>query len=252
MKDYYDVDNYIMVYDHHTHTVFSHGKGSIEDNVQVARKKGLKSIAISDHGPGHLTYGVKRSAFSEMRSIVDELNEKYDDIEVLLSVEANVIDDGKRGLDLLPGEYEMFDFIIAGYHFGIRQGHCIRNWLSSHGLTGGARSRAQLMRINTDMTLKALYENDIRTLTHPGDKGPFDIDEIAKACEETGTLLEINSKHPHLTVDEIRTAMKYDVRFILGSDAHVPEAVGSFKATLKRAFDAGLEPERIVNIAEKA
>ena len=28
--------------DYHTHTVYSHGKGSIEDNVKVAISKGIK------------------------------------------------------------------------------------------------------------------------------------------------------------------------------------------------------------------
>lgn len=36
--------------DYHTHTVFSHGHGSIEDNVKAAIKMGLKEIAITDHG----------------------------------------------------------------------------------------------------------------------------------------------------------------------------------------------------------
>ena len=40
---------YKILYDYHTHTVFSHGKGSIEDNVLSARKLGLKAVAISDH-----------------------------------------------------------------------------------------------------------------------------------------------------------------------------------------------------------
>ena len=35
---------YKILYDYHTHTVFSHGKGSIEDNVLSARKLGLKEI----------------------------------------------------------------------------------------------------------------------------------------------------------------------------------------------------------------
>ena len=30
--------------DYHTHTVYSHGKGSIEDNVKVAISKGIKKI----------------------------------------------------------------------------------------------------------------------------------------------------------------------------------------------------------------
>ena len=46
------MNEYKMLFDYHTHTTFSHGKGSIEDNVKEAVKKGLKAIAITDHGPG--------------------------------------------------------------------------------------------------------------------------------------------------------------------------------------------------------
>ena len=34
--------------DYHTHTVYSHGKGSIEDNVKVAIEKGIKTLGISE------------------------------------------------------------------------------------------------------------------------------------------------------------------------------------------------------------
>ena len=40
-----------LKFDWHTHTVYSHGKGTIEDNVKVAIEKNLTSIAITDHGP---------------------------------------------------------------------------------------------------------------------------------------------------------------------------------------------------------
>ena len=64
---------YKMTFDYHTHTIFSHGKGTIADNVEAARSKGLKGIAITDHGPGHLTYGIKREAVPEMRRQIEEL-----------------------------------------------------------------------------------------------------------------------------------------------------------------------------------
>ena len=46
------VDRYELVYDLHTHTTYSHGKGSVEDNVREAFNKGLEYIAISDHEIG--------------------------------------------------------------------------------------------------------------------------------------------------------------------------------------------------------
>ncbi|MBR0521970.1 MAG: phosphoesterase, partial [Firmicutes bacterium] len=53
--------------------------------------------------------------------------------------------------------------------------------------------------------------------------------------------------HNCLTVEGIRTAMKYDVTFILGSDAHVPQNVGMVERALARAEQAGLDLSRIVN-----
>ena len=99
------------------------------------------------------------------------------------------------------------------------------------------------------MVTDALRKNNIAILTHPGDKGPFDILEIAKVCAETGTLIEINGRHGHLTTDEIKEAMQVEgLNFIISSDAHTPDAVGTFKIALQRALDAGLPVSRIVNI----
>ena len=62
------IKQYRMIYDHHTHTIYSHGKGTILDNVRVAAAKGIRSIAITDHGPGHLTYGIKMEQIPQMRA----------------------------------------------------------------------------------------------------------------------------------------------------------------------------------------
>lgn len=238
------LDQYKMIFDYHTHTIYSHGKGTIEDNVKVAIEKGLKEIAISDHGPGHLTYGVRNLDFPIMRQEIDELNKKYPEIKIYLSVEANVVSK-KNYLDINRLQEKWFDFIIAGYHYGIPKGYCVSNWLSNKGLHFNDK---KLMIKNTDMTVKALHEHKIKILTHPGDKGPFDIEALSKACEETGTWMEISTWHPHLTVDEIKIAAKYDVKFIISSDAHTPGRVGSFFGGLERAREAGLDLERIVNI----
>lgn len=239
---------YEMIFDLHTHTTYSHGKGSVEDNVRAGIKKGLEYIAISDHGPGHLFYGINRNDFVNLRNDVEKMNVKYPKTKVRLSVEANTVHGG-NGLDIRPEEFGEFDFIIGGFHFGLFGCSSIRNWLWSHGIRIGEES---LKRKNTEMIVKALRENNLAVLTHPGDKGPFDIGEIARVCSETDTLMEINCRHGHLTTEEIREAAEVPgVRFLISSDAHVPEAVGIFEPGLERALEAGLDISRIVNIREK-
>jgi len=243
----YDYNGYGMKYDYHTHTIYSHGKGTIEENVIAARKLGLEAVAISDHGPGHLTYGMKRDKVSEMRKEIDRLNQKYQDIKIYLSVEANIINVGNF-LDVPKDEIGQYDFILAGYHYGVFHGNCIKNFMNKH--TGGGLFKNKLLVQNTDMAIKALYENDIKILTHPGDKAPFDILEVAKACAATDTLMEISTWHSHLTFDEIKIAMKTDAKFVVSSDAHSPMRIGDCAKGIKRAVEAGLEIERMVNIAK--
>ncbi|MBQ4649358.1 MAG: PHP domain-containing protein [Firmicutes bacterium] len=245
------ISQYRMIYDHHTHTVWSHGKGTIEDNVREASIRGLRSIAITDHGPGHLTYGIKMNKLGEMRAEIAALKEKYPSVEVLLGVEANTIR-RKPYLDVSPEEGKQFDILLAGYHFGILGAGMVTNYMNTRtGMFDGDYSKLKVK--NTAMIVDALYYNEdagnhISILTHPGDKGPFDIQDIARACQDTGTLIEINDKHHHLTVEEIQIASVFDVNFVISSDAHMPKKVGSFEGPFRRALEAGLDPERIVNL----
>lgn len=238
---------YKMTFDYHTHTTFSHGKGSIEDNVKVAIERGLIGIAISDHGPGHLIFGVKEKELLEMRKEIDRLKIKYPHIDIFLSVEANITYKGS-GLDLNENEKNTLDFIIAGYHYGIRCGYCVWNFLYHHGIR--IRGKA-LKKKNTEMTIKAIENNKIKILTHPGDKGPFDIKAIAKACKENDVLMEISTHHKNLTVEEIKIAANEGAKFVISSDAHSPHRVGDFKSGLDRVREAGIPIELVVNIAKE-
>ena len=133
-----EISKYRMIYDHHTHTVYSHGKGTIEDNVRVASQKSLRSIAITDHGPGHLTYGLSMEKLGEMREEAERLKSVYPEVEVLLGVEANTL----RVAPYLDVEDKSpFDILLAGYHFGILKAGMVPNYISNHtGLFGGDTS----------------------------------------------------------------------------------------------------------------
>src|SRR5690606_11637271 len=106
--------------DYHTHTIYSHGSGTIRDNVESALKKGLKEIAICDHGPGHYLYGVKKKNIPLMREEIDRLNEEYSKkgIRILLGVEANLTGfDGS--IDMDDKLIKLTDILLLGYHYGV-------------------------------------------------------------------------------------------------------------------------------------
>lgn len=237
--------------DFHTHTDFSHGKGTIEENVKAAVEKGLKRIAISDHGPGHLGFGINKKKYVDMRRTIDELKEKYD-IEIYLSLEANILD-VEGNIDVNEEILQHCDMLVAGYHFGskptklVRDGHFhLMNYINK--FFKGVEKKAK--EVNTLAVTRAMKKYDIDFISHPGAKAPIDMDEVAKVAAETGTALEINNRHGHLTVENIGIAMKYDIDFTMNSDAHKPMDVGTFDNAIKRAEMAGLEETRIINCRE--
>lgn len=242
-----------LIEDLHTHTVFSHGHGTIEENVQAALAQGLERIAISDHGPGHLGFGIKRRNLPVMRAEIARLSRLHPQIEILLAVEANVL--GMDGsIDVTEDDREYYDLVLCGYHFGSRPVRFFRdlglhlfNVLTkvSPVFSGAAKRR------NTLAVIRALERNSIDILTHPGAKGPIDILAVAETAARVGTALEINNSHGHLTTEEIRVAMETPVRFIVGSDAHVPEDIGHCEDAARRITEAGLPLERVRNIREE-
>lgn len=236
--------DYKITYDLHTHTTYSHGKGSIMDNARVASEKGLKMIGIADHGPGHKFYGIDMKRIPDMRKDIDDAKKLFPDLDIQLSAEANIINPSGK-LDISKEDQKLFDYIIAGYHYGVLG----EKPMKAIGVCIGGYVRAFSDKAyNTDLVVKALYENDIKLLTHPGDKTDFDIDEISKACEQRGTLMEINDHHNGLSVEGIRIAAKYNVNFVISSDAHLSCNVGNNSNAIDRAAKAGLPFERIINL----
>lgn len=231
--------------DYHTHTVYSHGKGSIEDNVKAAIKKGLSKIGISDHGYKHMGFGVKYRDFEKMRREIDMLNERYDEIEILLGVEANILDDDGN-IDVDEKIISTVDYVMAGYHFGSTPTKILKGSLN-HMCNYIKPLHSLAMEYNTRAVINAMKKNDIFIITHPGAKGPIEFEMVAKSAEETNTALEINSSHGHLTYEEIMMVKDTGVKFAIGSDAHSPEHVGDFDDALARVRKAGLQIEQIIN-----
>lgn len=227
--------------DYHTHTTYTHGKGTAEENVLAAIAKGLTRVAITEHGPGHKLYGVKTKRFTQMRREVDALNEKYAGrIEVLLGLELNLLSlDGETDCPS-DADAKLFDLFLMGYHRGI---------LPKSGLlsfTILSRAKSAISR-NTDAYTRAIERYPISIVSHPGEYIPLDIPKLAKAAALAGTALEINASHAVTTLEHVELAKAQGALFALGSDAHSPERVGVFDGALRVALGAGLGACDIVN-----
>jgi putative hydrolase len=236
--------------DYHTHTKYSHGIGTIKDNVEAAIKKGLTEIVISDHGPGHIFYGAKTQELKKMRDEIDELNKQYKGtIKILLGLEANLISaDGD--IDITHEDMKILDKLLVGFHKGampktIKDGYklYLRNYIVKYVPS----LQQECRRLNTEAMVKAINKYNIDIITHPGEYIDIDTKELAKAAAKKGTALEINASHGFLTVEYVKIAMREGVNFVIDSDAHKPEDVGNFEKGIKVAEEAGLSAEKILN-----
>ncbi|KXZ40462.1 putative hydrolase [Alkalithermobacter thermoalcaliphilus JW-YL-7 = DSM 7308] len=235
-----------VIADYHTHTIYSHGKGTIEDNVKAAIDKGLKTIGISDHGYKHLGFGVKYKDIPKMRKEIDALREKYPQINILMGIEANILDD-EGNIDVDEKTLKYFDYIMAGYHFGSMPTRILRGSFY-HILNFMGPLKKLSLDYNTKAVINAMKRHNIFIITHPGAKAMINLKEVAKVAKETDTALEINSHHGHLTVDELLLIKDTKVKFAIGSDAHTPEDVGKFTSAIERVKKANIDKGQIINV----
>lgn len=242
-----------IIADYHTHTRYSHGKGTIRENVEAAIKRGLKAIGICDHGPGHYLYGVKREKIYQMRREVDKLNREYKEIEILLGVEANIIGfDGT--IDVDEEIIEMLDILLLGFHYGVLF-RSVGNYLFMNVANPVSKllpiGRDRIIERNTEAIVKAIERYPIDIITHPGDKVKLNTKKVAEAAYAKGVALEINEKHNELSVENLKIALDTKVDFYINSDAHRPEEVGMVDEAINRIVEANIPLSRVKNLIDK-
>lgn len=238
--------------DFHTHTRYSHGTGTVRQNVEAAVKKGLSAIGISEHGPANIGIGTVLDDFARMRDEVEHLKGIYTGISILLGCEANIISlDGD--LDIPEKVLNELDYVMAGLHpmvwtESLRDGYhlLVENMLQRHVES----LKEKVLRQNTIALMRAIENHKIAIITHPGLHLPVDTASLALAAVKCGTALEINAGHGYMTVEYVKIAKGYGVKFAIGSDAHRPADVGDLRRGIEIAEKAGLTEDDIINAAE--
>lgn len=240
----------ILTADYHTHTPYSHGKGTVEENAARAKELGMKQIGITDHGFSHIAFGLRRrkvpSLIADCRAAAEKLG-----IDVLVGMEANIR--GESGLtDMTEKDYENFDIFLCGKHVFIFY-ESLSDWRRYFGgnLAAdklGRKPSEALIRRNTRAYINVIKNNPVDVITHLNYQCPADAKEVAKCAADYGTYIELNSKKTHLTDEELAAVAETGVRFVVDSDAHSVDRVGDTALVEEQLGRVRVPSERIDNI----
>lgn len=217
--------------DLHIHTLASgHAYSTINEIAAEAARKGLKLVAMTDHGPA-LPGGPHPYHFAALRFIPEFIQ----GVRVLRGIEANILGRGK--LDLSEPLLDKLDLVMAGFH-------------EDTGFSGkGAVA-------NTRALLAVMELPRVKVISHPGNpRFPVDFEAVVRQAVATGTALEINnssfsvsrrgSAEPCSRLAQL--IARYGAPVALGSDAHIAQGVGEFGDALGACSAAGVAWEQVVN-----
>lgn len=216
--------------DTHCHTVAStHAYSTVLEMAQYAAQKGLRAIAVTDHGPA-LPDGAHEWHFANLRCLPPYI----EGVRVLHGAEANIL--GKEGkLDLSDRYQEELDWVIASFHEpaagSMTQDECTQAYL-------------------------AVAQNPyVDVIGHSGTEGyRYDYVRVIPVFGKTGKLVEINSHSfecrqgaPRNCREIALLCKEHRVRVVVNSDAHVCFSLGNVSEAVRMLREIDFPPELIVN-----
>jgi len=231
--------------DYHTHTKYSDGKGSVMENALAAKEKGLKEIAITDHGFHILTMGFKKYLRAKEDCARAEL---ATGVRVIAGVEADIVS-LEGSVDIREDHIEPIDYIILGFHkfaFPRNVKSFFKMYLPTY-FNGLIPIGKKGIERNTRAVIAALDRVPAKVLTHINHSLKVDVRAVAEACAERGVLVELNAKHLKAIRKDWQALIDSGANFIVNSDAHHPRDVGALEEALREAVRQGVPKERIVN-----
>ena len=225
------------IIDMHTHTVASgHAYSTIHENIQFAKKHGMKFLGTSDHG-STMTGGPAEYFFHNLKVVPIEM----DGVKILRGMEANILDVNGNIDELDSKALDGLDYLIASLHIV-----CIE---------------PSTKEDNTMAILNVMDKEKVKIIGHPDDaRYELDYEAIVKKAKEKNILLEVNnsSLSPNTSREGARENIlkylelckEYGVRIIMGTDSHICYDIGVFQYAEAIIEEANLPKELVINYWE--
>lgn len=246
----------VIPYDCHTHTIFSDGRNSVDENVRQAEAMGLELVVISDHYYPHhddLSTRVERILAADEAS----------PIRVVPGIEVTVMD-AQGKLHLSERDASLVQFVLADFGGTTR------------GIAIDPPANLERYLDNVFRATLAVIQNPlVDALAHPFNLGRFPatvtpaqlprnaLRECAAALFEKDTAFEIMNQmswwYPEMTTEQftyeyadlLALMAEANVKFVLGSDAHSCGAVGSQGWCLRAMELAGIGKSQVLDLPRK-
>ena len=225
------------IIDMHTHTVASgHAYSTIHENIQFAKKHGMKFLGTSDHG-STMTGGPAEYFFHNLKVVPREM----DGVKILRGMEANILDVNGNIDELDSKALDGLDYLIASLHIV-----CIE---------------PSTKEDNTMAILNVMDKEKVKIIGHPDDaRYELDYEAIVKKAKEKNILLEVNnsSLSPNTSregareniLNYLELCKEYGVRIIMGTDSHICYDIGVFQYAEAIIEEANFPKELVINYWE--
>jgi len=216
--------------DSHTHTIASgHAYSTLAENVAAAADRGIKLVAITDHGPA--MPGAPHFWFFKNMRVLPRIMQG---VGVLRGVEANIINSNGE-IDIDSELQQQMDIVLGSLHEPV--------------ISPTKKS------VHTDAVIKAMASGKIDVFAHGGNPAfPIYFDEVAKAASHYKVLVEINNSSfttsrpgSKKNCAALAEAVGRQGGFLtFGSDAHIAGKVGVFAECLAFVEAIGFPKEQIL------
>jgi len=221
---------YSIVADTHTHSLAcDHAFSTVAENAAAAAEKGLKAIAMTEHGPG--LFG--SPSFIHFRNL--KILPRYlHGVMLIRGAEVNITDfDGS--LDLEEGVLKLLEWVIASYHPPVIDPGTVTE--------------------HTNGWMQVANNPHVDVIGHCGSpRFAFEFKTVVKELARTGKIVEINAnsvaERPGSDVNCRKIAAlcaEYGVPVVVNSDAHYCGLIGCFDDALAILEDVSFPEELILN-----
>jgi len=223
--------------DLHVHCNWDGGANSIDEIVAAALALGYEYVGIADHTKFlKIEHGLDEDKLRARNQEIDQINARLaregKNFLVLKGCEANILADG--GIDIADEALAELDFVIAGVHSHFRQ------------------PREEMTR----RILKAMHNPHVDIIAHPTgrilkrrEEYEVAVDDLLKAAQETGTILEINSYPERLDLGDvnIRAAKQAGIKMVINTDTHNVDQLHLMGFGISQARRGWAEQQDIIN-----